>query len=129
MQAPAAARDPRVDRDVERIAANAASGLAPDQVVLAEYRLDLTKMGVLLLVAEPDFLAIRQEYERHIELIRVAAALGLAGAQIDAGALGFEDRKRAPLTIEQGVIRLTAIIERVFEADASPVGQLPIGVL
>jgi hypothetical protein len=57
-------------------------------------------MSVLLFVAEPDFLAVRQEDERNIELIGVAPPLRLAGAQVDAGALGFEDGERPPLTIE-----------------------------
>jgi hypothetical protein len=54
------------------------------------------------------------------------STLGFAGTQIDARALGFEHGKGAPLTIEQGIIRLTAVIERVFETDTTPVSQLPV---
>ena len=106
-----------------------ASGLAPGKIVLAEYGLDLAEMCVLLLVAEPDFFAVRQEDERDIELIGIASALGFAGAQIDAGALGFEHRERAALTIKQRVIGLAAVIERVLETHAAAIGQLPLGVL
>jgi hypothetical protein len=117
-----------IDRDIERTSPEAPGGSAPDQVVLAEYGLDLTKMCVLPLIAEPDFFAVRQKDERDIELIRISAALSFPGAQIDACTLGFENRKRPPLAIEQGVIRLAAIVERVFEPDAAPVCQLPIDI-
>jgi hypothetical protein len=86
---------------------------------LAEYSLDLAKMGVLLLVAEPDFFAVREKDERNIELIRVSAALSFPGAQVDAGALGFENGERTTLTVEQGIVRLPAVIERIFKADAA----------
>ena len=85
-------------------------------------------MGVLLLVAKPDFFAVRQENKWDIELVCVSATLCFPGTQVDAGALGLENGKRAPLAIEQGVIRLAAVIERVFEANAAPVRQLPVDI-
>jgi hypothetical protein len=90
---------------------------------------DLAEMCVLFLVAEPDFLAVRQEDQRYVELISVAAALRLAGAQIDAGALGFEDSKSAAKPVEQSIVGLPAVIERVFEPDAVAITELPLGIL
>ena len=90
--------------------------------------LDPAEMGILVLVAEPDFFAVRQEDERNVELIGIATALRLPGAQIDARALGFEHGERPPVAVEEGVIRLAAIIERIFETDAAAVRQPPIGI-
>ena len=88
----------------------------------------LRKWASWLLVAEPDFFAVRQEDERHVEQIGVAAALRLARAQIDAGALGLQHGERAALPVEQRVVGPPAVIERVLEAHAVAISQLPVGV-
>ena len=85
-------------------------------------------MCVLLFVAEPDLFAIRQEDKWNAELVGISAALSFTRAQVDAGALGLEDGQRSPLSVEERVVRFTAIIERILEADAEAVGQPPIGV-
>lgn len=67
MQTATATGYPAVDRDVERATADIARGFPTGEIVLAEDRLDLAEMGILTFVAEPDFFAVREEDERHIE--------------------------------------------------------------
>ena len=57
-------------------------------------------MSVLVLVAEPDFLAVRKEDEGHVDWIGIAPSVRLAAAQVYADAFGFEDRERTALPIE-----------------------------
>jgi hypothetical protein len=97
--------------------------LAPHEVVLAEHRFDLAEMGVLVLVAELDLLAIRQEDDRNAELIGIAPALRLAAAQGDAGAFCFENSDRAALPVEQRIIGLAAVIKGIFEPHTAAVGE------
>jgi hypothetical protein len=118
-----------IDRDVEWTAPDTARRLPARKIVLTEHRLDLAEMCVLFLVAEPDFLDVRQEDQRYVELIGVAAALRLAAAQIDAGALGFEDSKSVAKPVEQSIVGLPALIEREFEPDAVAITELPLGIL
>ena len=61
VEPPAGTGDARVDRDVERIAANGSCRLKAGDVVLTKDRLDPAEMRVPLLVAEPDFFAVREE--------------------------------------------------------------------
>ncbi len=107
--------DSAIDRDIERTAADFASGLPAHEVILGEYGFDLAKVGVLALVAEPDFLAVGEEDEGHAEEIGVAPPLGFARAQGDARALGFEHGERAPLAIEQDVVGPPTILDRVLD--------------
>src|SRR5579885_3104315 len=129
MEAPAAAGDPGVDGDAERVAANLARRLPAREVVLTEHRLDAAEMGVLGLVAEPHVLAVREEDERHVELIGIAPSLRFARAQIDACALGFQHGERTALAVEQRVVRPAAVIEWILEPHAAAIGERPIRIL
>lgn len=55
----------------------------------------------MLLVAEPDFLAVREEDERHAKLIGIALALGFARSQADARASSSGYSKRTAEEIRQ----------------------------
>jgi hypothetical protein len=85
-------------------------------------------MGVLVLVAEPDFLAVGEENERDAEFVGVAAALRFAIGEIDAGLLGLKDCQCPALPVEQDIICTAAAAQRIFEPDALSVGQAPAGV-
>src|SRR5260221_7465571 len=80
----AASGNPPVNRRVEGAAPDLLRGPATRKGVLAKDGLNLPKMGVLVLVAEPDLLAIREEDVRHRELVGVATALYFALAEVDA---------------------------------------------
>jgi hypothetical protein len=70
-------------------------------------------MGILVLVAGSDFLAVREEDEQHVERIGMTVALQLTRSQTDARALGFEHGECTTLAIEQRVVGSAAAIERI----------------
>ena len=111
-----------------RAAADVASGFPAGEIILAENSLDLAEMSVLALVAEPDFFAVREKDERHIEQIGITSASQLARAQTDARAIGLQHGKRASLAVEQRVVGPPTVIERILVAHADSIGQTPVGV-
>jgi hypothetical protein len=99
------------------------AGFPAGEIVLAENGLDLAEMAVLAFVAEPDFFAVRQEDERHVEQIGITSALRLARAETDARALGFEHGKCTTLAIELRVVGPATVMERILVPHAEAIGQ------
>nr|WP_298111810.1 hypothetical protein [Bradyrhizobium sp.] len=100
MQTATATGNAAVDRNVERVAADIARSFPAREIILAENGLDLAEMGVLALVAEPYFFAVRQEDKRHIEQVGITTALRLSRAETDACALGLQHGKCASLAVK-----------------------------
>ena len=92
----AAVDDPPVDRDVGEGAADRARRDSAFQILLRVEGRDRSCVGVRVPVEEPHLVAVREEDERDLELLRVVAPLVLGGDRVDARALGLHHRHRPP---------------------------------
>ena len=101
--------DPPVDLDAGQFQPVPAGRDPPLQVVRGVEGGDLPRVGVRLTVEEPSLLAVRQEHERHAELLGVVAALILRLDRVDAGALGFERCQGSSRSVAERVIGPRAV--------------------
>ena len=124
----AAVDDPPVDRDIGEGAADGAGRNPAFEVFLRVEGRDRAGVGVRVPVEEPHLVAVREEDERDVELLRVVAPLVLGGDRIDARALCLDHRHRPPGAVAEHVVRPRTVAKRVLEEDARPVGQVPPGV-
>ena len=113
-----AVHDAPVGFDAGKVATNTPGGDLSLQIVLRIEARDLPRMRVGLAVEKQHVLAVREEDERHFELLGVVAPLILRGYRIGARPLGFQRRHGTPLAVAEGVVRLRTVGEHVLEHDA-----------
>ncbi len=124
----AAINDPPVDGDIGERAADRPGRDPAFEVFLRVEGRDRARVGVRVPVEEPHLVAVREEDERDLELLRVVAPLVLGGERVDARTLRLDHRHRPPGTVAEHVIRPRAVAERVLEHHARPIGQVPFRV-
>ena len=77
----------------------------------------------------PDFVAVRQEYKLHVELLSLVASLMLRLNGMDVGTHGLDPHRARPGRVAERVIDPLAVGQGVLEEDTRSVRQAPAGIL
>jgi len=124
----AAIDDPPVNRDIGEGAADGTGGNPAFEVLLRVEGCNRPRVSVRVAVEEPALVAVREEDERDLELLRVVAPLVLSGDRANARALRLDHRHWSSGAVAEHVVRPRAVAERVLEQHVRPVRQFPPGV-